>query len=112
MVVEVMISPAQIDHVHTGLDARVHLPGANRATTPDLPGVVVYVATDRSENVETKQVYYLATVAFDRAAPARAGIDLKSGMPAEVHIATGSRTLLSYLLRPLRDQFARAFRDG
>jgi HlyD family secretion protein len=112
MVVEVMISPAQIDHVHTGLDARVHLPGANRATTPDLPGVVIYVATDRSENVETKQVYYLATVAFDRAAPARAGIDLKSGMPAEVHIATGSRTLLSYLLRPLRDQFARAFRDG
>jgi HlyD family secretion protein len=33
-------------------------------------------------------------------------------MPAEVHIQTGSRSLLSYITKPLRDQIARAFRDN
>jgi HlyD family secretion protein len=31
-------------------------------------------------------------------------------MPAEAFIQTGSRTMLSYLFKPLSDQFARAFR--
>ena len=112
MVVEAMISPTQIDKIRAGLDARIRLSGTSRATTPDLPGRVINVATDRTENPETKQAYYLATIAFDPAALAGEQIELKSGMPAEVHIATGHRTLLSYLLRPLRDQFARAFRDN
>ena len=50
--------------------------------------------------------------ALDRATVAREALDLKSGMPAEVHIASGSRSLLSYVIKPLRDQFARAFRDN
>jgi len=40
------------------------------------------------------------------------GLDLRSGMPAEVYIETGRRSLISYLLKPLRDQFMRAFRDN
>jgi HlyD family secretion protein len=112
MVVEAMISPTDIDHVRTGQSARVRLSSFNRATSPDLPGRVIYVATDRSENTELKQTYYLVHIAFDPVALARAKLDLKSGMPAEVHIASGSRSLLSYLMKPLRDQFARAFRDN
>jgi HlyD family secretion protein len=112
MVVEAMISPAQIDQVRAGLDARIRLPGLNRAATPELPGRVIYVATDRTENADTHQVYYLARVAIDPSALAQPGFALKSGMPAEVHIAAGRRSLLSYLMKPLRDQFARAFRDS
>jgi HlyD family secretion protein len=112
MVVEAMISPADIDHVRTGVAARVRLSSFSRAATPELPGRVIYVATDRSENAEQKQAYYLVRIALDPSAVAQAHIDLKSGMPAEVHIATGSRSLLSYLMKPLRDQFARAFRDN
>jgi HlyD family secretion protein len=112
MVVEAMISPVDIDHVHTGDAVRVRLSSFNRAATPELPGRVIYVATDRSENADLKQVYYLVHIAFDPAALAQAHLDLKSGMPAEVHIASGSRSLLSYLMKPLRDQFARAFRDN
>jgi molybdate transport system substrate-binding protein len=37
---------------------------------------------------------------------------LRSGTPAEVHIQTGDRSLLSYIFKPLKDQFARAFRDS
>ena len=33
-------------------------------------------------------------------------------MPVETFIQTGSRTVLSYLLKPLTDQISRSFRDG
>jgi HlyD family secretion protein len=42
----------------------------------------------------------------------QANVELRPGMPAEVFIETGSRSLLSYITKPLRDQLARAFRDG
>jgi len=112
MEIEAMVSPGDIDHVHLGQDARVRLASFSRAATPELAGKVTYVATDRTENAEAKQAYYLVHIALDRATVAREALDLKSGMPAEVHIASGSRSLLSYVIKPLRDQFARAFRDN
>ena len=112
MEIEAMISPADIDHVHPGLPARVRFSGFSRSATPEITGTVTYVATDRTENAEMKQAYYLVHIVLDPAMVAHEALDLKSGMPAEVHIATGSRSLLSYALKPLRDQFARAFRDN
>lgn len=112
MVVEVAISPVDIDQVRPGLQARVHFSSFNRATTPEIPAKVIYVATDRSDNPEAKASFYMVRVQVDQAALQREGLDLRSGMPAEVYIETGNRSLLSYVTKPLRDQFMRAFRDN
>lgn len=112
MVVEAMISPADIDQVTTHQTARVRFSSFNRAATPEITGKVVYVATDRTENAEAHQAYYIVRIEIDQAALAREHLDLRSGMPAEVYIETGDRPLISYLTKPLRDQFVRAFRDN
>lgn len=112
MVVEVAISPGDIDQVRVGLRARVHFSAFNRATTPELPARVIYVASDHSENPEAQASFYRIRVQVDQAAVQREGLDLRSGMPAEVYIETGNRSLLSYVTKPLRDQFMRAFRDN
>jgi HlyD family secretion protein len=39
-------------------------------------------------------------------------IALKAGMPAEVFIKTGNRSILSFLVKPLLDQIRYAFREG
>jgi HlyD family secretion protein len=39
------------------------------------------------------------------------GTRLVPGMPVEVFIRTGERTLLSYLVKPMADQMHRAFRE-
>jgi HlyD family secretion protein len=75
-------------------------------------GKVTYVATDRTDNPESKASFYMVRVAVDQAQLKREGLELRSGMPAEVHIETGRRPLLSYVTKPLRDQFSRAFRDN
>lgn len=112
MVVETAISPADIDQVQKGQAARVRFTAFNRASTPEFPGTVTYVSSDSSENPESRQVYYMARIAIDSRAVAREGLKLRNGMPAEVHVETGARSMLSYVTKPLRDQFVRAFRDN
>ena len=59
-----------------------------------------------------QQPYYTARVDLDERQIARLhGVKLIPGMPAEIHLQTGSRSALSYMLRPLTDQFGRAFRE-
>jgi HlyD family type I secretion membrane fusion protein len=112
MVVEASISPADIDQVRMGQTARVRFTTFNRADTPELYGKVSYVATDRSSNAEGNQSFFRVRIAVDQAQLKAERLDLRSGMPAEVHIHTGNRSMLSYITKPLRDQFARAFRDN
>ena len=112
MIVEVMVSPADIDQVLRGQKARVRFSSFNLPATPEIMGKVTYVATDRTDNPERQASFYMVRVAVDQAQLKREGLALRSGMPAEVHIETGRRSLLSYMTKPLRDQFSRAFRDN
>jgi HlyD family secretion protein len=67
---------------------------------------------DTSEKAELRSAFYVVRIAVNQAAISREALNLRSGMPAEVYIETGSRSLISYVLKPLRDQFNRAFRDN
>ena len=112
MVVEAMIPPEDIDQVQMGQDALVRFTSFNQAATPQIEGRVAYVAADRSENPEARQTFFMVRIEVDQDELGREHLTLRSGMPAEVHIKTGNRSLLSYVFKPLRDQFARAFRDN
>jgi HlyD family secretion protein len=111
-VVEAMISPADIDQIMRGQASRVRFTSFNRPTTPEILGKVTYVATDRTENPDSKQAFYMVRIEVDQAAVKKQGFVLRSGMPAEVYIETGNRSMLSYLSKPFMDQFMRAFRDN
>lgn len=112
MVVEAGVNPDDIDQVETGQKATVRFTSFNRAATPEIEGKVTYVATDRSDNPETGQAFFMVRISVDPAELRREGLALRSGMPAEVYIQTGDRSMLSYIFKPLRDQFTRAFRDN
>jgi HlyD family secretion protein len=112
MVIEAFISPSDVDQVRTGQHAVVRFTSFNRAATPEIEGRVSYVASDRTENPESKASFFLARIAIKPQDLAASGLQLRSGIPAEVHIQTGNRSLLSYIFKPLKDQFSRAFRDS
>jgi HlyD family secretion protein len=54
----------------------------------------------------------MVRIEVDQAKVKKEGLELRSGMPAEVYVETGERSLMSYITKPLRDQFVRAFRDN
>lgn len=113
LIVEGMISPSDVDQVHAGLSARVRFTSLNTSGTPEIRGKVTFVAPERTTDRDARQSYYAVRVELDeKALQAEKKVRLKPGMPAEVMIETGARSMLSYLTKPLRDQFTRAFRDN
>ncbi|WP_290650312.1 HlyD family type I secretion periplasmic adaptor subunit [Aquisalimonas sp.] len=113
LVVEARVRPEDIDRVRMGQLADVRLTAYSYRMTPVLVGDVIHISADRLEDENTGEAYYLARVYIDESARRFAIGDepLLPGMPAEVMIRTGERSLLSYLLRPLSDALSRAFRE-
>ncbi|ODP36488.1 HlyD family type I secretion periplasmic adaptor subunit [Sphingomonas turrisvirgatae] len=112
LIIEAAISPNDIDQVQTDQSATVMFTTLNRQTTPELQGTLYYIAAEPKVDERTGGSFFPVRVRVSEAELSRVrGVKLKSGMPAEVFFATGKRSLMSYLLKPLMDQFNRAFRE-
>lgn len=110
--VEAKVSPLDIDKLQVGQRTLLRLSAFNQRTTPELHGVVSRVAADVTTEQRTGQSYYTIRVSIPPEEIARLGEKkLIPGMPVEAFVRTGDRTLLSYLMKPLSDQFMRAFRE-
>ncbi len=112
LVVEAFVEPTDIDQVTVGAPATLRFTSLSMRTTPEINGRVAQVDVDRSTDPVTGVSYYSARVEITDEEFARLGdIKLAVGMPVEVFIQTGERTILSYILRPLSDQIKRALRE-
>jgi HlyD family type I secretion membrane fusion protein len=112
LVVEARVRPTDIDVVHVGLPAKVVLTAFKMRTTPQINGEVVRVSADALKDERTGELYYAARVVADPEHLSHlSDIHLQPGMPAETLIVTGERTMLQYLLQPIRDTFRTAFRE-
>jgi HlyD family secretion protein len=113
LIVEAAIGPADVDQVRTGQPARIRFTSFDATSTPEVRGKVVFVAAERTTDQTTNASYFAVRVQIDNSDLAKKGsLKLRTGMPAEIFIETRSRTMLSYLTRPLADQMARAFKDN
>lgn len=112
LIVEAKVKPRDIDIVRAGLEASVRLTAYKTRFVPPINGEVVNVSADRFENKKDGTAYYKARVAVDsEELEALEDVTLYPGMPADVLIKTGSRTLLTYLFAPIRDSFSKSFRE-
>jgi len=110
--VEAKIQPQDIDQLRLGQRATLRFSAFNQRTTPELNGNVVRVSADVSEDQKTGAHYYTVRIALPQSEIARPGnLHLVPGMPVESFVQTGSRTMMSYLIKPLSDQVTRAFRE-
>ena len=107
--VEVRIATSDIDQVHIGQQATLRFPAFNQRTTPEIKGAVTRVGADLTKETQTNTVFYTVRIHPNEADVAK--LRLVPGMPVEAFIATGERTALSYIVKPVADQFARAFRE-
>ena len=111
--VEARLQPNDIDQVRVGQKALIRFSAFNQRTTPQIVGLVSFVSADVSHD----QTASAANVSFftvrmtlpEDELRRLAGLQLVSGMPAEVFMQTGSRTMMSYLMKPITEQLQRAF---
>ena len=110
--VEARINPPDIDQIALGHEARVKTHAFNQRTTPELEGTVSRISADTSRDQQTGAVYYTIRVTVPPAELARlAPHRVSAGMQAEVFVRTEDRTPLEYIVKPLKDQIAKAFRE-
>jgi HlyD family secretion protein len=110
--VEAKVNPQDIDKLQIGEKTLLRLSAFNQRTTPELNGVVIRVSPDVTTDQRTGQSYYTIRVSMPPDEVARLGeVKLIPGMPVEAFVQTGDRTMLAYLIKPLRDQLMRAFRE-
>jgi HlyD family secretion protein len=108
--IEARLQPKDIDQVRTGQSAFVRFSAFNQRVTPQLIGSVSYVSADTSRDQQTNAPYFTVRVILsDQERRRLAGQQLVPGMPAEVFMQTRSRTMMSYLFKPIADQMRRAF---
>ncbi len=113
LIIEARIETKDIDQVKIGQIASVNLSAFDMQTTPMLNGEVINVSAAQLIDEKTNFPYYSVEVEILESELERLKDDqiLLPGMPAEVFIQTGERTPLDYLLKPLKVQIMRAFKE-
>jgi HlyD family secretion protein len=113
LLVEAKVAPHDIDQVAPKAMTTVRIMAGNQRIITDLVGEVTYIGADLTrEKEQPNQAYYLvrASIQEDQVRHLE-GLKLVPGMPAEIFIQTHERTPLQYLLKPLREQISRTFRE-
>ena len=109
LLIEAKVSPIDIDRVSQGQEASIRFSSFS-GQTPNVFGTVLSVSADALMDQQTGATYYLARVTVNPESLVDLGsLVLVPGMPAEVFIASGSRTLMQYMMKPLTNAVARSF---
>lgn len=112
LVLEARIAPHLIDRVKPGLQADVRFSAFAHSPQLVVHGELASVSGDLLTDQQTGVSYYLARVRITPEGMKQLGThQLQPGMPAEVVIKTGERTMLTYLLGPLLKRMSGALKE-
>ena len=114
LIVRARVSPAHIDQVSVGQEATIRFTAFPYRSSPERTGSVLRVSADAFTDPNVGESWYEAELAIEPLSDTVAygdGLALVPGMPAEVQISTGSRTVISYLVKPITDFFNRSLRE-
>lgn len=107
LIVEGQLPVNLIDKVHAGLPVELIFSAFNANKTPHIPGEVMQVSADRTVDERTGNAYYRMKAKVTPAGVkliAAKKLDIRSGMPVDLFVKTGERTMMSYLLKPVFDR--------
>ena len=112
LIVEARVPVHLIDKVHLNLPVEILFPAFNQRSTPNIPGVVTVVPNDRSQDPRTGEPFYKIQVQVTEKGMRKLHDNkVRPGMPAEVFVVTGERTMMSYLLKPITDRMHGSLRE-
>lgn len=112
LIVEAKVMTTDIDRVHDKLKADLRFTAFDAKKTPVIEGEVILVSADRFIDEATRMPYYLCRIRLTENGIKELGNrHLQPGMPVQVIIKMGQRTLMDYLIKPLFDRIAISFKE-
>ncbi|MEN9011760.1 MAG: HlyD family type I secretion periplasmic adaptor subunit [Yoonia sp.] len=113
LVIATKVQPTDIDQINLGQEVTLRFSAFDQRRTPELLGTVTLVSADIFRDEATQLSFYQAEVQLDDGEIEKLPDDmvLIPGMPVEAFVRTADRSPMDYLLKPLADYFAKAFRE-
>lgn len=114
LVIAARVETIHIDQVFVGQEVTLRFPAFDSRTTPELKGRVVKISADAFTDEGTQTSFYRSEITLLEGEISKLPSDvaLIPGMPVQAFIRTNDRTPLAYLVKPLADYFAKAFRES
>lgn len=106
LVVEGQLPVNLVDKVRPGLKVDLIFSAFNQTKTPKIEGELLNISADRSVDERTGVPYYVVRVKVTPEGArqvAQHKLDIRPGMPVELFVKTGERTMMNYLMRPIID---------
>lgn len=105
LIVEGNLPVQLVDKVHEGLKVELIFSAFNTNTTPHIPGIITQVSADRTIDEHTGQPFYkVKAKVAPEGVKMLADLQIRPGMPVELFVKTGERTMMNYLLKPIFDR--------
>ncbi|MGB9988396.1 HlyD family type I secretion periplasmic adaptor subunit [Pseudoduganella rhizocola] len=107
LVVEGQLPVNLVDKVHAGLPVDLIFAAFNTNTTPHIPGKITLVSADRTVDEKTGNAFYKVRAKVEPEGLKiikEKKMDVQPGMPVEMFVKTGERTMMNYLLKPVMDR--------
>ncbi|MBO6758461.1 MAG: HlyD family type I secretion periplasmic adaptor subunit [Roseibium sp.] len=107
------IRTLDIDNIYPGMEAQVRLSSFTNRLLPTIYGIVEYISPDtiESSNPNIPPHYEARIVVKQEALPEEVRGKLTPGMPAEIIIPTGERTVVEYLVEPIQNAIRTSMRE-
>jgi adhesin transport system membrane fusion protein len=114
LLIEAKVSPADIARIHPGLEANIRFDPYDYTIYGAVKAKVVYVSADslKEDTQRGKDIYYRVHVKPDTApvtSNTGKALKIQPGMTAQLDIRTGDRSLINFLLKPIRRTLAESF---
>ncbi|OGS99515.1 MAG: hemolysin D [Gallionellales bacterium RBG_16_56_9] len=112
LIVEGQVPVNLIDKVYPDLEVELIFSAFNQNLTPHIPGVVTFVSADRMVDERSGAPYYkMKAVVTPEGMKLIENLQVRPGMPVDLFIKTGERTMMNYLMKPLTDNFKAALSE-
>lgn len=113
LVINAQVRPLDIDSLAPGQLSEIKLPAFSGRNLPTMFGTVETLSPDLIYPEDTRQAaYYLARISVpDKNVPEAIKGRILPGMPADAIIVTGERTMVDYLVKPIRDSLDKSMRE-
>lgn len=113
LLIETRVLPHLVDRVRVGLPVDVRFSAFAHDPQLVVEGQVASISTDLLADQQTNMTYYLARVTLTPEGRKKLGARaLQAGMPVDVVLKTGERSLLNYLLHPLTKRLAASMKEN
>jgi protease secretion system membrane fusion protein len=107
LVIEGQLPVNLVDKVHPNLPVELIFSAFNTNKTPHLPGIITQVSADRFTDERSGMPYYKIKARVTKEGMkiiASHKLEVRAGMPVDLFVKTGERTMMSYLLKPVMDR--------